>query len=437
MSAHRETGSDFQSADQTPAHSWAARIGPGLASTAADNDPSGIATYSLAGAQYGYGMLAATVLSYPFIVALQLVSAHIAAVTGCGLTENLREHDARPVLYFAVARFLLANLLNIVGNIMAMGIGMQLLFHGRAMLWAGVAALLSVALQWFVPYERYARVVQWLAAGLFAYAGVLWVAHTAWDTVAMRSFVPRLESSKDFLEMLLAVLGTTISPYLLFSQAEQEVQELHARVAQRPAAEADAIRERHLRKTRKDIVIRTACSNAAAWLILAATAATLHAADRPVQTMANAAEALQPLAGPFAPQVLGLLLAGTALLALPPLAGSAATAAASAFGLQHGAARDRRIAQVLLILMAVGSLAAVSLLALRVEPVRMLYLSAVFSGATIAPIIVLIALLSAKPPVVGELRAHWALRAGSWLAAAATSLVVCAWLASEILSILF
>jgi Mn2+/Fe2+ NRAMP family transporter len=215
-----DAGNDLRSDYRTPSHSWAAGTGPGLASTAADNDPSGIATYSLAAAQWGYGMLAASVLSYPFVVALQLVSAHIAAVTGHGLTENLRAHDARPVLYFVVARFLLANLLNIVANIMAMGTGMYLICSGHPMLWAVLATLVSAMLQWFVRYERYARVIQWLSVGLFVYAGAVWVAHTPWDLALLRSFVPRLEWSKDFLEMLLAVLGTTISPYLLFSQAE-------------------------------------------------------------------------------------------------------------------------------------------------------------------------------------------------------------------------
>lgn len=434
MSAHRDTRTDARGADETPAHSWAAGSGPGLASTAADNDPSGIATYSLAGAQYGYSMLATSVLSYPFVVALQLVSAHIAAVTGVALTENLRAHDLRPVLYFVVARFLLANLLNMVGNIMAMGIGMRLLFDGDDMLWAVVATLFSVALQWFIPYPRYARFIQWLAAAMFAYVGVMWIAHTPWKLVAMRSLVPHLEWSKSFLEMLLAVLGTTISPYLLFSQAAQEVEELHGRIEQRPPAEADAIREDHLRKTRKAIVIRTACSNAAAWFMLAATATTLNAAGRSVPTLASTASALDPLAGRFAPQVLGLLLIGTALLALPPLAGSAANAAISAFDVPHGVTRDRRIAHVLLALMAVGLIAAVFLFAFHVEPLRILYLSAVFNGATVAPVIVLIVQLSVKPPTVGELHAHWTLRAGTWLAAAAMSAVLVAWLAAEALS---
>jgi Mn2+/Fe2+ NRAMP family transporter len=433
MSAHRDSGRDAGGADEALSHSWASGTGPGLASMAADNDPSGIATYSLAGSQYGYGMLATSALSYPFVVALQLVAAHIAAVTGHGLTENLRAHDAKPVLYFVVARFLLANLFNIVGNIMAMGVGMQLLFRGDAMVWAAVSALLSIALQWFVHYQRYARIVQWLAIGIFAYAIVLGIEDTPWDVVAMRSFVPHLEWSKAFLEMLLAVLGTTISPYLLFSQAEQEVQEMHASIAQQPPAKADAIRARHLRRMRKDIVIRTACSNAGAWVMLAATATTLHAAGLCVSTLASAAGALDPLAGPVAPQLLGLLLIGTALLALPPLAGSAANAAVSAFGLPHGVERDRRIGYVLVALMAVGMVAAVLLLGFHFEPIRILYLSAVFNGATVAPVILLIAQLSAKPPVVGELRAHWALRAGSWLGAAGMGAVLCAWLASEVL----
>lgn len=433
MAGPSDIGSDTRGAERLPSHSWAAGTGPGLASTASDNDPSGIATYSLAGARYGYDMLATSVLSYPLVVALQLVAAHIAAVTGHGLTENLRAHDARPVLYFVVARFLLANLFNIVGNIMAMGVGMQLLWRGPVMLWAVLATVLSVALQWFVPYDRYARAVQWLAAGLFVYAGVVGVAGTPWSFVALRSFVPHLEWSKNSLEMLLAVLGTTISPYLLFSQAEQEVQEMHARIARRPPQEADAIREQHLRKTRKDIVIRTACSNAAAWCMLAATAVTLHAAGS-VASLAGSANALVPLVGRAAPPILGLLLIGTALLALPPLAGSAANSAVSAFDLPHGLARDRRIAHVLLGLMAVALLAAVLLLALRFEPIHILYLSAVFNGATVAPVIVLIAQLSVKPPVTGELRAHWTLRAGTWLAAASMSLVLCAWLSSEVLS---
>ena len=434
MSAHRDTGSGTRGADHTPSHAWAAGSGPGLASTAADNDPSGIATYTLAGAQYGYGMLATSVLSYPFVIALQLVSAHIAAMTGHALTEDLRAHDARPVLYFVVARFLLANLLNIVGNIMAMGVGMQLLLQGNIVLWTILAALFCVALQWFVQYRRYAPVLQWLAAGLFAYVGVMWAADTPWRLVAIRSFVPQFEWSKHYLEMLLAVLGTTISPYLLFSQAAQEVEELQADIAQRPPAQADAIRERHLRKTRKDIVIRTTCSNAAAWFMLAATATTLHAAGRSVPTLASAAHALDPLVGRFAPQVLGLLLIGAALLALPPLAGSAANAAVSAFDMPHGVARDRWIAHVLLALMALGLLAAVLLQAFHFEPLRLLYLTAVFNGATVAPVIVLIVQLSVKPPVVGELHAHWTLRFGTWLAAAAISVVLVAWLAAEALS---
>lgn len=431
MPALRDTGSDIDNVYQTPSHSWAAGTGPGLASTAADNDPGGIATYSLAGAQWGYSMVATSVLSYPFVVALQLVSVHIAAVTGHGLTENLRAHDARVILYFVVARFLLANLLNIAGNVMAMGIGVQLLGAGHPLLWAVIAGLVSAGLQWYVPYKRYARVVQWLAVGLFVYVGVVWAAHPAWNVVVLRSFVPHVEWSKDFLEMLLAVLGTTVSPYLLFSQAEQEVQELHSRIAQRPRQEADAIRQCHLRRMRRDVVIRTACSNGAAWVVLTATAATLHAGGSSIQTLAEAQRVLSPLAGRFAPAVLGLLLIGTALLALPPLAGSAANAAVSAFGLPHGVVRDRRIAYGVLGLMIVGVVAAVSLMAFHFEPIHILYLSAVFNGATVAPIIVMIVQLSTKRPVVGELRTHWTLRAGTWIAAAATSLVLGAWLVRE------
>ncbi|MFC6947154.1 NRAMP family divalent metal transporter [Paraburkholderia dipogonis] len=218
-----EQGPDAR--DGLPAHSWATHVGPGLVSTATDNDPSGVMTYSLAGAQFGYDMLWMCALSYPSMVAFQLVAARIAAQTGKGLTLNMREHYSRLLFYVAVMRFLVANVFNIAADVIAMGVGAQLLWRGSVPLFAAIFGVLSIALQWFVPYARYARILKWLAACLFAYVGVTLISESSWPTLALRAVAPRITWSVDYFTMLLAVLGTTISPYLLFAQAEQQIEE--------------------------------------------------------------------------------------------------------------------------------------------------------------------------------------------------------------------
>jgi Mn2+/Fe2+ NRAMP family transporter len=430
----KKAGVQPDAAGHTPAHSWAANLGAGLATTGSDNDPSGIATYSLAGAQFGYDMLWTCVLTYPSMVALQLVSAHIAALTGKGLTENLREREAPPFFYLVVARFTLANTLNIATNMVAMGVAARLLWSGSAVLFTVSGGMASVALQWFFPYARYAAVLKWLTVILFAYVGVVIVTEVPWASIAARSLIPQFEWSRAFLGMLLAVLGTTLSPYLLFAQAEQEVEALHEQAATRTAAGATRMRERHFRKTRIQTSLRTAYSNAIAFFIIVAAAGTLHVAGAPILTVSDAAHVLSPLAHRFAPQVLGLALIGTALLALPPLAGSAAHAAASGFGWPRGASRDRRISLTLVALMVLGMAAAVSLLALHVEPVHILYWSALFNGTTVTPIMVLLILFGAAKPVVGEMRAHWALRSLCWLATGSMGAILVAWLTCEVLA---
>ena len=276
--------------------------------------------------------------------------------------------------------------------------------------------------------------LKWLTVILFAYVGVVIVTEVPWASIAARSLIPQFEWSRAFLGMLLAVLGTTLSPYLLFAQAEQEVEALHEQAATRTAAGATRMRERHFRKTRIQTSLRTAYSNAIAFFIIVAAAGTLHVAGAPILTVSDAAHVLSPLAHCFAPQVLGLALIGTALLALPPLAGSAAHAAASGFGWPRGASRDRRISLTLVALMVLGMAAAVSLLALHVEPVHILYWSALFNGTTVTPIMVLLILFGAAKPVVGEMRAHWALRSLCWLATGSMGAILVAWLTCEVLA---
>lgn len=418
-----------------PAHSWAVHVGPGLVSTATDNDPSGVVTYSLAGAQFGYDMLWTFALSYPSMVAFQLVAARIAAQTGKGLTVNMREHYSRLLFYLAVIRFLLANIFNIAADVVAMGVGAQLVWGGSVPLFAAAFGILSMALQWWVPYARYARILKWLAVCLFAYVGVTVVSQTPWQTLALRAVVPRVTWSEDYFTMLLAVLGTTISPYLLFSQAEQQIEE------QRPPSQfqsttgdpASHTRNPYLKKMCRDTLIRTVLSNGVGLFIMAAAAATLHATGHGLANPDDAASVLLPLVGNYASHVTGIAFIGTALLALPPLAGSAANAVVSARDRLTGKQHNRPVARALLVVMALGVSIGVALTLAHVEPIRALYWSAVLNGSTATPVMVMLVLLSMERSAVGDLSAHWTLRALCWLAtifagAALVARFACEWL---------
>jgi len=404
-----------------PAHSWAADVGPGLVTIASDNDPSGLATYTLAGAWYGFDLLWVCVLTYPSTVALQLIAARVAAITRRGLTTNMREHYSRLFFYFAVARFVIANTFNIAVDVLAMGIALSSLVGG-SLLWLTLASgCASLVLQWCVAYARYARVLKWLTLAMFAYVGVILLVDVPWRLVAIRSVIPRVEWTEGYMSMLIAVLGTTVSPYLMFAQAEQEVRDA------RESGDRGEALERTMRGVRRDTLWRTACSNAVAICVMIAAAATLHLLDHAsAGDTLSMSRVLEPLAHGYARQVLALALLGSALLALPPLAGSAAQAVASSFRWKRGERRDRRIAYVLVATIALGTIAAVVLTHYHVDPVRALYWSAVVNGMTVTPVLVLLVLLSSKREAVGDLAAHWALRALSWLATIATAAAVIA-----------
>lgn len=436
MSLATEGGRSTVDHDEIPARSWAADLGPGLVAAASDNDPSGIVTYSLAGAQFGYDMLWACTLFYPSMVAFQLVAARIATLTGKGLTANMREHYSPLLFYLAVGRFLIANTFNIAADVLAMGVAAQFLWHGSIAGFTAIFGIVSMALQWFVPYARYAQLLKWLTATLFAYVGVIVVLHLPWSTVTLHALAPHISWTVDYFTMLLAVLGTTMSPYLLYSQAEQQVEELrndgdkdgdrghnHTRNS--------ASRERRLAKVRKDTLIRTALSNSVGIFIMCAGAATLHSTQRGLHDSYDTARVIEPLAHAFAGPVLGLAFIGTALLALPPLAGSAAHAAASALAQGRGEERNRFIALTLVVVMALGIAIGFSLALLQFEPVRVLYWAAVLNGSTATPVMVLLVLLSTRHSAVGDLSAHWMLRALCWLATLAMSAALVARFAIE------
>lgn len=293
------------------------------------------------------------------------------------------------------------------------------------MWWALMGGGVSIALQWFVPYARYAQVLKWATLAMFAYVGVIMVVAIPWQTVAMRAFVPHVVWSEEYVTMLIAVLGTTVSPYLMFAQAEQEVQEKNAAGGRDTASHAQPF-DRHMRRIRRDTLLRTALSNAGALCMMIAAAATLHLMQAtPTGETVQMARVLEPIAHGYAGRLLGVALIGSALLALPPLAGSAAQALASSFDWPRGERRDRRIAWLLLAVMVAGIVGAVVLAMRHVEPVKALYWSAVVNGMTVTPVLALLVLLSSKREV-GRSVAHWTLRALSWLATLATAATIVA-----------
>ena len=277
------------------------RLGPGLITGAADDDPSGIATYSQAGAQYGYGMLWSVLLTTPLMVGIQTVSARIGRVTGQGLAANIRDHFPPWLLHGLVALLVIANTINIAADLGAMGNALEMLVGGPSQLYIVLFALVSLTLQVFIPFPRYAPVLKWLTLSLLAYVGALLAAHVRWEEVALASLLPRVQWRPEYVATLVAVLGTTISPYLFFWQASQEVEEQVATPGHEPLREAPHQAREHLHRITVDTWVGMTFSNVVALCIMATAGATLYVAGvTDVISAEQAASALRPLAGDFA-----------------------------------------------------------------------------------------------------------------------------------------
>ncbi len=393
------------------------QLGPGLITGAADDDPSGIATYSQAGAQYGLGMLWTVVITLPLMAAIQMVSARIGYVTGVGLAANIRQHYPRWLLRACVALLLGANILNIGADLAAMAEALRLLVGGSAHVYAVTFGLLSVVLQVFLSYERYVRWLKWLTLTLFAYVAVVLSVRIDWLAVAQAVVWPQLPSGKEVFITLVAVLGTTISPYLFFWQAAQEVED------KRAGAHTGAEVQRELRRIRFDTVVGMTFSNGIAFCIMLSTAVTLFTAGvHDIQTSAQAAEALRPVAGNFAYLLFSLGIIGTGMLAVPVLAGSAAYAVSDALG-WHGSlglnlrrGEGRGFYGVIVAATVVG----VVLCFTPTDPVKELFWSAVINGVVAVPIMALLMSMATNPRVMG---AHVIGRRVRWLGWAATALM--------------
>jgi len=391
------------------------RLGPGLITGAADDDPSGIATYSQAGAQFGYGMLWTVVFTFPLMTAIQMVSARIGHVTGHGLTANIKLAFPRWVSVGIVVLLVCANTLNISADIAAMGEALQLLAGGSALIYSITFGLLCLVLQVFLPYQSYVRWLKWLTLALLSYVAVVFSLHIDWWTVARSVVMPPMVLSKQSLLMIVAVFGTTISPYLFFWQAAQEMEDV--RSSKRAAQSAAQVRS-HLRRIQWDTIIGMGLSNLIAFFIILCTAVTLHKSGvQAITTSAEAAEALRPLAGDFTFVLFSMGIIGTGLLAVPILAGSAAYAAAEAMGFEGSlsARLEQGEGRGFYSIIALATLGGVALSLTPSDAVTELFWSAVLNGVIAVPIMVVMMLLAGRRDIMGTHIVNGRLRWLGWL----------------------
>jgi NRAMP (natural resistance-associated macrophage protein)-like metal ion transporter len=397
----------------------AALIGPGLLTGASDDDPSGIGTYSQVGAQFGYSMLWTMLFSYPLMVSAQLICARIGRVTGKGLAGNLREYYPRWALYPLVFLLLVANTINIGADLGAMGSGVQLLLGGQAGWYTIAFGLLSVMLEVMVPYHRYVRVLKWLTLALFAYVATVFVVKIPWGQVLHDTFLPKIALSKDYVTAIVAVFGTTISPYLFFWQASQEVEDLDACTGDKPLLKAPQQAGVQLHRIDVDTYLGMGASNIVAFFIILTTAATLHAHGvHDIESAAQTAQALKPLAGEFAFALFALGIVGTGLLAVPVLAGSSAYAVGETMRWKSSLESTPTAARGFYAVIAVATLAGTAMNFIHINPIKALFWTAVINGVIAVPMLAAVMLLSAKKDAMGKFAISGRLRAMGWITTA-------------------
>ncbi len=392
-------------------------LGPGLITGASDDDPSGIATYSQAGAQFGYSLGWLMLFSWPLMCAIQEISARIGRVTGRGIAGNLKKHYAVPVLYAVVGLLVVANTINIGADLGAMAAALNLLVGGPRWFYVFGFAVLTILLEIFVRYSRYVSVLKWLTLALFVYVAVAFIVPVPWATVAHDLLIPTISLKADYLTVMVAILGTTISPYLFFWQAEEEVEEVKERVTAQPLLRAPEQAAGEFKRIRWDTYVGMALSNLVALFIIITTAATLHEHGvTNIETSEQAAEALRPIAGQFVFLIFGIGIIGTGMLALPVLAGSAAYAAGEALGWHVGLARTLNRAKGFYAILAGATLVGAFMNYTVIDPVKALFWSAVINGVVAVPVMTSMMLLSSNPKVMGDFPLPPVLKSFGWLA---------------------
>jgi len=393
-------------------------LGPGLVTGAADDDPSGIATYSQAGAQFGFRLGWTLVLTYPLMIVIQAISARIGRTTGLGIAGNVRRHYPPWLLYGLVGALTFANVCNIGADLGAMAEATRLLIPAIPS-WSllGAFALMCAGGQIFLHHKRYVAILKWLTLSLFAYFAVLCVVHVDWSEFFLGLVWPRLNLDKEFWLMVAAILGTTISPYLFFWQAAQEVEDTKTEPIREPLLQRPKQGANALARIRLDTVIGMAISNLVALAIMATAAATLHGSKvKEIESAAQAAEALRPLAGPFAFALFSLGIIGTGLLSVPVLAGSAAYALGEARRWPVGLSRQPNQARAFYGTIAAATVIGAIANVLKISPIKALVWSAVLNAIAAVPIMVLLMQMGSNPAVMGKFTISRRSRVIGWFA---------------------
>ncbi len=378
-------------------------LGPGLITGAADDDPSGIGTHSQVGAQFGYGLAWTFVLSFPLMVVIQEVAALIGRVTGAGIALNLRRHYPRFILWLMVSLLLIANVVNLGADLSAMGAALTLLVGGSPALFTLGFGIICIVLEVALSYPRYSAILKWTTLSLFTYVGVVLVAHVPWPQALRSLVVPELQFNAAYATAFVAILGTTISPYLFFWQAGQEIEEQRRRHV-KPLCLTPGSAGPELKRIRIDTLVGMAFSTLVSLAIVFATAATLHANGvRDITTSSQAAEALRPIAGQFAFAMFAAGIIGTGLLAVPVLAGSAAYAVTEMAGFASSLDAKPLDARLFYATIAVTTLAGASLNTIGIDPARALYWAAVVNGILAGPLMAVMMLIVRNPKAMGRL----------------------------------
>jgi NRAMP (natural resistance-associated macrophage protein)-like metal ion transporter len=390
-----------------------ADLGPGLVTGCADDDPSGISTYSIAGATFGYGLLWTLLLSLPLMVSVQMMSGQLGMVTGRGLAGVIRRRYSRWVLWGACFLLVTANTFNIAADLGGMGQSAELVTRVSALVWTPVFAASITAFLFWSSYKQIAKIFKWLTLVLLAYVITAFFAHVHWQEAIRSTFLPDIIWSPDYLSMLLGILGTTISPYLFFWQASQEVEE--ERAMGRNLAQRRGATNVELRRLGVDVMTGMFASNLIMFFIILTTAATLHAHGTKIQTVREAAEALRPLAGPAAYWLFTLGLIGTGMLGVPVLAGSSAYAMAEAAAWESSLEKKPREARKFYGVLIAGMLVGCASNFAGLDAVKMLFWSAVLNGALAPPLILLIILLTGDRKVMGDRTTSPPIRILAWI----------------------
>jgi NRAMP (natural resistance-associated macrophage protein)-like metal ion transporter len=398
-------------------------LGPGLISGASDDDPSGIGTYSQVGSQFGYGMLWTALFTFPLMAAIQELCARIALQTGVGLGVALRRKFPVWLVGMCIAALLIANTINLGADLGAIATGGSILSRGMVpALWLVLpVAALILYLQFFVSYRRIFNTFKWLTLALFTYVFTAFLAHPSLRTVVAATFVPHIEPSRDFVIALVAVFGTTISPYLFFWQASAEVDEMRA-AGHHNEADRRGVKLSELRAAQADVLIGMGFSQVVMYAIILTNAAILHAHGRTdVQTADQAAQALQPLLGPFAFLAFALGLIGTGFLAVPILSGSAAYAFKEFFGLKGDLGSKPAYRPTFYGVIAAATVAGVILNFLHIDPISALFYAAVINGVVAPPLMLQIVMLGGDRRFMAGRVSGWLSKVLTWIATAGMS----------------